>query len=53
MKKVHETEEVFCDQCSFLFFFNFWCKFHHVATKELGEWPYGNLAVGFGISTRI
>ncbi len=29
MKKVHETEEVYCDQCSFLFFFFFffWANF--------------------------
>ncbi len=47
MKKVHETEEVYCDQCPFLFFFLFLGKFHHVATKKkfkkkkkkkLGEW---------------
>jgi hypothetical protein len=45
MKKVHETEEVCCDQCSFLFFFFFWENFtmwpqlKKKEKKKLGEWP--------------
>jgi hypothetical protein len=48
MKKVHETEEVYCDQCPFLFFFLFLGKFHHVATKKiLKKKKKKNLVNGF------